>query len=217
MEIEKLYQDRFKNKKQERDIIWQILCKYYFQRFIKPNDVVLDLGAGYCEFINNIICGEKFAIDINSEINSFASKTTKCIVADCVNLKMFSNNYFDVIFISNFLEHLPSKKHLLDMLIEVKRVLKNKSSVLILSPNILYVKEHYWDFLDHNIPLTHLAIKELLEMNGFQVIKMESKFLPYTMLSHIPKKRWIIKTYLKMTFLWKIFGKQMFIIGMKNV
>ena len=33
----------------------------------KKNFTVLDIGAGYCEFINNIQCAQKYAIDLNGK------------------------------------------------------------------------------------------------------------------------------------------------------
>jgi len=128
---------------------------------------------------------------------------------------MFPSEYFDKIFISNFLEHLPSKNHLVKVISEVFRVLKNGGEVLILSPNLLYVKEHYWDFLDHNIPLTHNTVKEILQLFNFHIKILIPKFLPYSTLSKLPKNALLIKIYLKIPLLWFFLGKQMFIVAKK--
>ena len=68
--VEKIYKNRFcidgyeiarKNK------IWQVLCRHFFQKWIDPESVVLDVGAGYCEFINNVYAQKKIAVDINAD------------------------------------------------------------------------------------------------------------------------------------------------------
>ena len=72
-----IYADRFDKDAQKRDVMWKILCKDYFQKFIKPTDTVLDLAAGYCEFINHIKCEQKIAVDLNEKTKEKAVKGVK--------------------------------------------------------------------------------------------------------------------------------------------
>ncbi|HOJ40749.1 MAG TPA: hypothetical protein PKX93_05440 [bacterium] len=55
MNLKELYWRRFAGRQENRQKIWARLCQDFFQRFIRESDRVLDVGAGYCEFINNII------------------------------------------------------------------------------------------------------------------------------------------------------------------
>jgi predicted SAM-dependent methyltransferase len=158
---------------------------------------------------------KKYAIDLNEEIKMYAGKDVIAVVADGSNLELFPPGYFDKVFMSNFLEHLTSKKELLKVIEEVYRVTKEKGSIIIMSPNILYTKQHYWDFLDHNIPLSHNTIKELLQLFNFEIKLMRAKFLPYTILSKFPINSILLKTYLRVPLLWHFFGKQMLIIAQK--
>lgn len=210
-----LYWQRFKNKRNQKIFVWGVLCRNFFQKFIAEDDCLLEIGAGYCEFINNIRCAKKYAIDINEEIVSYAGKDVTAIVADGSDLGIFPSGYFDRVFMSNFLEHLSSKKELLKVIEEVYRVTKKNGSVLIMSPNILYTKEHYWDFLDHNIPLNHYTIKELLKLFDFKIKILFPKFLPYSTISRFPLNSILIKIYLKIPLLWRFLGKQMFIVAQK--
>jgi hypothetical protein len=62
MEIERLYRNRFGQKEiQQKEKVWKVLCHVFFQKVIPEESVVLDIGAGYCEFINHIKCKKKFA------------------------------------------------------------------------------------------------------------------------------------------------------------
>lgn len=49
---------------QRRTILWSVLVKDFFQKYIKESDCVLELGAGYGDFINFVNARKKIAIDI---------------------------------------------------------------------------------------------------------------------------------------------------------
>ncbi|HVA95047.1 MAG TPA: hypothetical protein VNI36_09110 [Candidatus Dormibacteraeota bacterium] len=55
----------------------------YFGRWVPPKGAVLDLGAGYCEFINNVSAGTKYAMDLNPEILNQAESDVKIFQQDC--------------------------------------------------------------------------------------------------------------------------------------
>lgn len=89
---------------------------------------------------------------------------------------------------------------------------------MLLGPNIRYVYDEYWDFWDHIIPMSDRSIMEILRMNGFNIQISIDKFLPYAMSGEgrkVTPPYFFIKAYLKMPFVWRIFGKQFFIIANK--
>ncbi|MCL4386258.1 MAG: methyltransferase, partial [Cyanobacteria bacterium] len=102
--FEKLYFERFdkENNIKIRISLWKVLCKNFFQQFVNIQDITLDLGAGYCEFINNIKCKEKYAVDLNEKIKTFASPEVKTIIKNVSDMSVFPENFFNIIFISNF-------------------------------------------------------------------------------------------------------------------
>src|SRR5689334_1650783 len=63
-ELERIYSRRFDSKEAQRVEVWLALARY-FQQWIKPTDTVVDIGAGYCEFINAIRAAKKYALDAN--------------------------------------------------------------------------------------------------------------------------------------------------------
>ena len=87
---------------------------------------------------------------------------------------------------------------------------------MILQPNIYYVKEKYWFFIDHKTPLTHESLVEALEIAGFKIAFLQKKFLPYSTKSNLPQKDIFIKIYLMFPILQWVFGKQTFAIGIKS-
>lgn len=86
---------------------------------------------------------------------------------------------------------------------------------MILQPNIRYAYKEYWDFFDHHIPLSDKSLIEVLQIVGFRIEQVLPKFLPYTTKIKIPEKPFLVKVYLKIPSIWKIMGKQMFILGRK--
>ncbi len=216
MDIKKLYVNRFDRREMRRkDGIWKILCHSFFQGYIPEDSAVLDIGAGYCEFINNIRCREKYAVELNEDALHFADSGVKVLNCPSTDLSPLQDGLFDVVFMSNFLEHLKSKEDVLQTLEEVFRVLKLGGKVMILQPNIRYLYKEYWDFFDHHVPLSDKSLIEVLTLAGFTVEVVLPKFLPYTSKSKFPQKPLLVKLYLKFPALWKIIGKQMFLIASK--
>ncbi len=192
--------------------VWEVLCKRFLQRFVKSGWRVLDFG-GNCEFINNIECAEKYAIDLDPECLKSAKANVHTIRQSCTNLSNFQDGFFDLVFSSNIFEHLKSKEELEKTLKEVRRILRPDGRLLILGPNIRYCYKEYWDFFDHYIPLSHKSICEALMRNGFEVIELIPKFLPYTIKSRFPKSQALVRLYLMFPPIWRIFGKQMLVFA----
>ena len=122
----------------------------------------------------------------------------------------------DVVFASNFFEHLPTKDDLVNTLVEIKRILKRGGILIILMPNIRYVGTSYWDFLDHQLPLTDKSMTEALELTEFKIIEHKSRFLPYSTKGKLPKSPIFVSLYLKMPLLHTFFGKQSLIVAQKK-
>lgn len=206
--FDKLYLNRFSEaERKSRKTIWKILCRDFFQKFISESDTVVDMGAGFCEFINFIKAGRKIAVD-ELTVAQFADSGVEVFS----EIEELQDNTADIVFMSNFLEHLPSIDEAISKLSRVGKVLKNKGKLIIMGPNIRFVSGGYWIFIDHRIPLTDLSLVELLKALDYKLIKAIPKFLPFTTKSKYPQWGWLVKVYLKMPILWKIFGRQYLII-----
>jgi ubiquinone/menaquinone biosynthesis C-methylase UbiE len=215
--LESLYENRFdSNELERRKALWQILCRDFFQNYVPKDSVVLDIGAGYCEFINNISCAKKYAIDLNKNTARYADPSVKVFTCPSVDMQPIPNESIDVVFMSNFLEHLESRQQIMQTLMETWRVLKPAGSIIILQPNIRYLYKEYWDFFDHCIPLSDKSLAEAILTAGFTIKQSIPRFLPYTTKSRFPQFSFLVRVYLKMPLAWKIFGKQAFVFAQKN-
>lgn len=211
-----IYADRFDKSVQKRDVMWKVLCKDFFQKFIKPSDTVLDLAAGYCEFINNIDCKHKIAVDLNKKTKQMAAQDVKVYQALSTDMPKELSGKVDVVFTSNFFEHLDSKDELIDTLKEIRRILKPKGKLMVLQPNIRLVGNQYWDYVDHTLPLTEKSLREALLLTGFDIRFQKTRFLPYTANSNIPATPLLIKLYLRNPLAQLLMGKQTFVVAQRK-
>jgi hypothetical protein len=199
-----LYDNRFGNL-QERQRIWKILTANFFQEYINKDENVLDFGSGYCEFINNISCGTKYAYDLDKSMKKYANKDVIFL-----NKDKFPDN-IDKIFISNVFEHM-EKKDIIKLVEKFYKILKKGSRVLVLQPNIRFAYKDYWMFFDHITPIDDRALEEIFGVFKFKLIEKILRFLPFSTKSSLQQNSIFIKIYLKLTFIWKFFGKQSFLV-----
>lgn len=216
VELDKLYSQRFPEKdRAQKHAIWKVLCGDFFNRHINPTDTVVDIGAGYCEFINNIQAGHKIAVDLNPDVHRFAAPDVRVINESCTAIRELAGESVDVVFMSNFLEHLPNKGLVLETFRECRRILRSGGRVLVLQPNIRYLPGEYWDYFDHHTPLTERSLVEGLQLAGLEPTTVIARFLPYTTKSRLPQAPWLVKLYLKVPLAWQFLGKQAFVVAIK--
>jgi SAM-dependent methyltransferase len=215
-DLQTSYANRFSGLESRRHLVWQVLAGF-FQKWIEADSAVLDLGAGYCEFINNIKAKEKYALDLNPTTVESALKEVSVISQDVCEPWRLPDRSIDVVFSSNFLEHLPSKDALKHCLKEANRVLTPGGKIILLGPNIRFCSDVYWDFIDHHIALSDRSIVEVLQLTQFDVIKVIDRFLPFTMQGAriLPTHPRLVTLYLHMPWVWSLLGKQFLVIATK--
>jgi len=212
-DLQRIYQTRFSGKTSYRNQVWRVLAAHLGQWY--QAGAILDLGAGYCEFINNAIAPVKYAMDLNPSVKDQAAPGVRVLRQDCVEPWPLEDCALDAVLTSNFLEHLPDKAAISVVLTHAYRCLKPGGRFIALGPNIKYVTGAYWDFFDHYIPLTELSLSEALTSHRFQIERRIARFLPYTMSGGREHPIWMLRQYLAMPFVWPLFGKQFLVVGQK--
>ncbi|MBF0215854.1 MAG: class I SAM-dependent methyltransferase [Candidatus Omnitrophica bacterium] len=195
--------------------MYKVLCRDHFQKYVPRDGIILDLAAGYCEFINNINARGKIAVDINPDVRRYAAPGVKAVLSSSTDMKAVDDSSIDIVFAGNFFEHL-TKEDIVKTMSEIHRVLKDDGKVMILQPNIRFCYKDYWMFFDHVSPLDDRSMREALEINGFKVIECIPRFLPYTTKSMLPKSLFLLRLYIRVPLLWRIFGSQAFILAGKT-
>jgi len=208
------YQRRLSEDLPFRNEMYRVLCSEIFQKYVPQNSIVLDLAAGYCEFINHIQAKRKIAIDLNPDVAKFSNSDVEVFNCPSTDLTEIPNSTVDLVFTSNFLEHL-TRDEIQQTIQEVWRVLDANGAFLILQPNIRYCSRDYWMFFDHLTPLDDRSLSEALEINGFHVAECRPKFLPFTTKSRLPKSIFLLKMYLKFPPAQWLLGAQALIYAKK--
>lgn len=216
--LDSLYRHRFPAEiLAKRTSVWKVLCESWFSHYIPPNARILEVAAGYCEFINNIEASERVAVDLNPETANHAAQGVVVHEVAAERLaEAVPHDHFDTVFISNFLEHCRSRDQILAVLRAAATVLRPTGRILILGPNFRYCYKEYFDYFDHHLPLTEKAVAEALQLAGFEVEIVEPRTLPFTFRSKFPNWPWLVRLYLQLPWLWRMFGAQFFVVGRKR-
>jgi len=211
-QFRRVYNRRFPHdSRHAKAAMWRVLVESYFQKWIGRDDVVLDLGCGFGEFLNYLRSGRKIGVDMNPAGADHVANDVEFHAADVCDLSFLGDSTIDCIFTSNLMEHLPDKSAVQQMLRESGRVLKPGGQLIALGPNLRYLPGRYWDFWDHLVPITDHSLAEALELEDFVVVKRIAKFLPYSTCSPLPQGTALVRWYLRLPMFWHIFGKQFLI------
>jgi SAM-dependent methyltransferase len=214
-ELQAIYSRRFQANQAYRIRVWRVLVNHFFQKHIPPGAAILDLGCGYGEFINTVKAGAKYGMDLNPASAEHLSSEVRMLRQDCSVHWELPDSSLDVVFTSNFFEHLPDKSTLGRTLEQARRCLKPGGKLMAMGPNIKFLPGSYWDFWDHYLPLTEASLSEGLEAQGFTIESCQARFLPYTMVNQREYPVFLLGLYLKFPLAWPLFGKQFLIIARK--
>lgn len=175
---------------------------------------VLDPAAGRGEFIEAIPAEERVAVDEVAYPEAEHSSSVRRITSRIQDAELPSE-HFDGIFVSNFLEHLPSQESISQFLEKMHGAMAPGGRIAIMGPNYRYASKEYWDMADHIIALTHLAIEEHLYTAGFEPERTIPRYLPYSFRGILPPSRRLTGIYLRTPPAWRLLGKQFLVIGRK--
>jgi SAM-dependent methyltransferase len=190
-----------------RGAVWRELARF-LQRYVPTSGVVLDLACDRGAFINAIRARERWAVDVR-DVQEYLEPGVTFVKSDGLHLlDHLPRNAFDVVFMSNYLEHLPSAEVVVAQLKVVRTLLKPGGRAVILQPNIRLVGGSYWDFLDHKTPLTEKSLEEAGNVAGLRTDVLIARFIPYTTKSRFPQHPALVRAYLAFRPAWYLLGRQ---------
>lgn len=195
-----------------RDAVWKAIVAH-LASYLPSDGSVLDLGAGYCSFINNVRAKEKHALDIHDAVTTYASPEVRAHIGSCTDLSPFPASSLDVVFASNLLEHL-SPQDSDATLREVHRVLKPGGRLLLMQPNFRIAFREYFDDYTHVQIFTDAGLADLLVSLGYVIDKVEPRFMPFSFKSRLPAWGWLARLYLALPV--RPFAKQMLLIARRG-
>lgn len=196
-----------------RATVWRVIADF-LQPYIPANAHVLEIGAGYCYWINNVRAALKVAIDLWERMPEFAAPDVQTILHDLSEgLSCLDKQQFDVVLASNVLEHLELDNSL-RLVGEVYDHLHASGRFIIIQPNYYYAYRRYFDDYTHRSIFSHVSLSSMLRAQGFRIEKVMPRFMPYSMRGMpIAIPAWLVRLYLKLPF--KLFAGQMLVVAQK--
>jgi SAM-dependent methyltransferase len=191
---------------------WRYLTRY-LQRYVSERDTVLELAPGYCFFINEIKAKMKFAVDIEPKVLEYAASNVEARIGNACDLKHVRDESVDVIFASNFLEHLDWDE-LEVLMLEIKRVLSKHGRLILMQPNFALCYKTYFDDFTHRTVFTDKSLVDWLLSCDLTVTHVARRFLPMSLKGKVGYLYLLIPIYLRFPF--KPKAGQMLVVASKK-
>ncbi len=206
---ERYFATRFREDPR-RDRVWAHIVAHLAANWTDAADV-LDVGAGYCTFINNVTARRRVAVDMNPRIDEFAADGVETRTLSATDLaSAFGPDEFDVVFSSNLLEHL-TREQIDQTLAGCRRVLRPGGRLILMGPNIRLCPGAYWDDYTHVTPLSDVSLSDTVTAAGFRVVTCHARFLPFSLKSRFSHLTFLTPLYLRSPF--RPFAGQMLVIA----
>lgn len=210
-----IYQSRFAATAAYRARVWSVLAPRLARHFPTSCANVLDLGCGYGEWINLVSCPHRHGMDLNAASRAHLAPDIRFHEQDCSKPWPVPPDSLDAVITSNFFEHLPHKDSLRATLREVKRSLRPGGRLIAMGPNIRYLHGRYWDFIDHHVALSDRSIAEVLNLEGFKLVRLVPRFMPYTIIGGRQYPIGLVRLYLSCPIFWPLLGRQFLVVAEK--
>ena len=107
-----------------------------------PHTIVLDLGAGYCNFINSVVARRRIAVDSWAGFAAHLAPGIEHKIGSVTHLDFIEDGAVDFAFASNLFEHL-TKDDFATALEALRPKLSERGTLTILQPNYRYAFREY--------------------------------------------------------------------------
>src|SRR5438067_7654770 len=114
--LDDVYAQRFSDAEAAaKDAIWREITAF-LQRYVQQDGAVLDIACDRGDFIRNISAAEKWATDVR-DVRSHLPQEVQFLQGNGLEIDRYlPPDHFDVVFMSNYLEHLPSGEAVIEQL-----------------------------------------------------------------------------------------------------
>jgi cyclopropane fatty-acyl-phospholipid synthase-like methyltransferase len=177
--------------------VWQAIADH-LSPYVPPGGHVLEIGAGYCHWINAVRAARRVAVDTWRDLPKHAAAGVEARVLDVTtSLGDFGAASFDVVLASNVLEHFdPDTAG--RVAAQVRTLLRQGGRVLVIQPNFRLAYRRYFDDYTHRAIFTDVSLPAMLRSQGLRVEAVHPRFLPYSMQGvGRPVPSWLVHAYLR--------------------
>jgi SAM-dependent methyltransferase len=173
--------------------VWRHVVGYLAERWPELRGSVAELGAGYCDFINQLPARTRYAVDLWPELPRRVAPGVTALVQDAT-AELPPD--LDAVFASNLLEHL-SLDDARICLANVRRSLRPGGVLLCMQPNFRLAWRRYFDDFTHKTIFTDVSLADFGESCGFEPCHVAARFLPLTMKSSAGRLTFLVPLYLR--------------------
>lgn len=204
------YESRFKFDPKRRTV-WKEIVRFLGE-YVPENGTVVNLGAGYCDFINQVKARRKVAVDLSEESEQYCHPDVEFFRASVLNLSFLEDGSADVVHASNLLEHFDDRE-LETIISEIRRILKRNGLLILIQPNFRLAYRHYFDDYTHKKVWSHVSLRDFLTANSFKALLDHPRFLPFSMKSSgmMPIIPLLVRAYIHLPI--KPFAGQMLLVS----
>jgi SAM-dependent methyltransferase len=180
-----------------RATVWKAVALHLSPN-VPKNSHVLELGAGYCHWINNVRAARRVAVDMWPDLPAHAAPGVETLVLDIEEgLGFLASASFDVVLASNLLEHF-SPDGAAKVVRTVARLLRPGGRFILIQPNFRYAWRSYFDDYTHRSIFTDVSLPALLRSEGFNILQVKPRFVPYSLQgTMVPVTAWLVRAYLR--------------------
>lgn len=198
-------------KNAARRFVWRSIASY-LRSEIDTNSPVVDLGAGNLDFLESVRSIRRIAIDLDPAILDESAEGVEALRADVAERIPLADDLIGTVLASNLLEHL-ERDEVDRCLREIHRTLRPGGKLLVIQPNFRVKPHHYFDDFTHKTILTHHSLRDWLLSIGFEVTRVDARFLPLTLKSRLSFGHRLTPLYLRLPV--RPFASQMLVIARK--
>lgn len=197
-----------------RAVVWRVIAEYV-ERWVPTDAHVLEVGAGYCGWINAVRGARKVAVDEWPDVARHASQSVEAVVLDAsTGLSRFADASFDLVLASNVIEHF-EPDDAAALVADIVRLLRPGGRLIVIQPNFRYAYRYYFDDYTHRSMFTHVSLANLLRSRGLRMLRVEPRFMPYSMReSRLPVTPWLVRAYLRSPI--RPWAGQMLLVAQKD-
>lgn len=198
-----------------RAMVWREIVSY-LAPLLDGRTRVLEIGAGYCAFINAVQAPERTAMDISDLITTHAADGVKTRVGDLRKEELSASSY-DAVLASNLFEHF-SDDEFETVIGRVHAALAPGGILIAIQPNFRTSFRNYFDDYTHKKIFTDEGLSEALVAHGFEIVRRDARFLPFSFKSSpgilpLGLLKLAVRLYLRLP--WRPGAGQMLIIAKK--
>jgi SAM-dependent methyltransferase len=197
-----------------RALVWRAVARHLSAK-VPADAAVLEIGAGYCHWINNVRAARRVAVDLWPEMPAHAAPGVEGRVLDVAHgLRSLGASAFDVVLASNLLEHFVPDAAA-SVVADVVDLLRARGRFIVIQPNFRLAWRRYFDDYTHRSIFTDVSLPALLRAKGLRIEEVRPRFLPYSLQgARVPIAPWLVHAYLVSPL--KPLAGQMLVIASKD-